>query len=80
MLLNEGGKQGLPRQLCFGFYEERKRGLKEYGFFLLFLAMWAGCFAVSRVLSFYSGTHWKDEMIITLAQAVIISAFLLFIL
>ncbi|MGG4547686.1 hypothetical protein ABER02_07835 [Rossellomorea marisflavi] len=45
-----------------------------------FLAIWFFAFVIARLLSRFGRTHWKDELMITCAQAIIITAMLDFFL
>lgn len=41
------------------------------GFMIVFFLIWFCAFMIARLFSFYTKSHWKDEALITGAQALV---------
>ncbi|MDQ1146465.1 uncharacterized membrane protein YjjP (DUF1212 family) [Bacillus sp. SORGH_AS 510] len=48
------------------------------GVVFTFLSIWVCSFLIARALSPYSKAHWKNDVIITFAQSLIISILIVF--
>lgn len=48
------------------------------GFIFNFFGIWLCSFLIARVLSSFSKAHWKNDLIITSAQSLIITVLILF--
>lgn len=50
------------------------------GFVIIFSSIWVGGFVIGRVFSRFSKTYWKNDLIISFAQSLIITTILVFIM
>lgn len=50
------------------------------GFVLIFLIIWICSFAIGRIFSRFSKTYWKNDLVISFAQSLIITTILVFIM
>ena len=46
------------------------------GFLIIFLSIWVCGFAIGRIFSRYSKTYWKNDLVISFAQSLIITIIL----